>query len=77
MIVFPVNLDDSVFSDEINGRLRSADKQAHPDIARERRLIYHGRASLTPAGALGHSIANNSEGFSLSLRMKAARLPIK
>lgn len=67
MIVFPVNLDDSVFLDGIKGSLRRLDKQAHPDTAGDSRLIYHDQASLSLAGILGRSIANNAEGLTLSL----------
>lgn len=74
VIVFPVNLDDSVFLDGIKVCLRRIDKQAHPDIAWDSRLIYHDQASLTPAGVLGKSRANNTEVLSLSLHVKAACL---
>lgn len=72
VMVFSVNLDDSVFLDGIKGCLRRIDKQAYPDIAWYSRLIYHHQASLTPARVLGKSIANITEGLTLSLRMKAA-----
>lgn len=74
MIVFPVNLDDAVFLDGIKGCLGRIDKQAHPDIAWDSRLIYHDQASLIPARVLGKSMANNTERLTLSLRMKAACL---
>lgn len=72
VIVFPVNLDDAVFLDGIKGCLRRIDKQAHPDIAWDSRPIHHHQASLTLARVLCKSIANNTEGLTLSLCMKAA-----